>query len=395
MTIVNLLTPDVRANPYPLYAELRRNSPVCEVAPGGIWAVTRFEDVMTILKNPQLYPSEGFRRAYQPPWFPDYPMGDSMLTMDPPYHTRMRALVNRAFGTAALARLEPRVRQRVEQIVNELPMGQPVNFVQAFSERVPASVMGDLFGIPSELHPRVTRWVEVLALFTGTAPNDTERQERIRNAAAEVRRSFETVVAERRSQPGDDMVSDLLRARVEGEALSDKELMGFLFLLLVAGVETTAHLLSHSAVMLRDKPELMARLRAEPALIPRFVEEMLRYEPPVHGVFRLTASEVVLGGVRLPKGTRLLLVLCSANRDEAQFQEPDRFDLDRDAQTVPFGHGIHFCLGAPLARLEARLALEALVSRSSRLTQAEGPVQWNSSFVVRGPVTLPLVVHPA
>ncbi len=395
MPPVNLLTPDVRANPYPLYAELRRNSPVCEVAPGGLWAVTRFEDVMAILKNPQLYPSEGFRRAYQPPWFPDYPMGDSMLVMDPPYHTRLRALVNRAFGTAALARLEPRIRQRVTQIVNELPLGQPVNFVKAFSERVPASVMGDLFGLPTELHPSITRWVEILALFTGTLPNDTERQERIKNAAAEVRHQFEAVVAERRRQPGEDMVSDLLRARVEGEALSDKELMGFLFLLLVAGVDTTTHLLSHSAVTLRDKPELMDRLRAEPALIPRFIEEMLRYEPPVHGLFRLTASEVELGGVKLPKGTRLLLVLCSANRDEKQFQDPDRIDLDRDAQALPFGHGIHFCLGAPLARLEARLALEALVSRSSRLTPAEGTVQWNSSFVVRGPTALPLVVHPS
>jgi cytochrome P450 len=395
MPPVNLLTPDVRANPYPLYAELRRDSPVCEIFPGGIWAVTRFEDVMGILKNPQLYPSEGFRRAYQPPWFPDYPMGDSMLVMDPPYHTRLRALVNRAFSTAALARLEPRVRQRVEQIVNELPMGQPVNFVQAFSERVPGSVMGDLLGIPSEHHSSITRWVEVLARFTGTAPNDVERQTLIKNAAAEFRQHLEAVLEERRRQPGEDMVSDLLRARVDGEALSEKELMAFLVLLLVAGVETTAHLLSHSAITLRDTPELMDRLRAEPTLIPRFVEEMLRYEPPVHGVFRLTASEVELGGVKLPKGSRLLLVLCSANRDEKQFQDPDRINLDRDAQTLPFGHGIHFCLGAPLARLEARLALESLVTRSRRLTPAEGAVQWNSSLVVRGPTVLPLVVHPA
>jgi cytochrome P450 len=172
--------------------------------------------------------------------------------------------------------------------------------------------------------------------------------------------------------------------------------MGFMFLLLVAGMETTVHLMSHSAMRLRDDPELMARLRADRSLIPRFVEEMLRYEPPVHGAFRMTTQEVELGGVRLPKGARLLLLLGSANRDEAQYPDPDRFDLERPGpQNLPFGHGIHFCLGAQLARMEGRLATEALLSRFERLTPGDAPVRWNTSLVVRGPLTLPLVAHPA
>ena len=218
----------------------------------------------------------------------------------------------------------------------------------------------------------------------------------MRATVAEARQHFQQVLEERRREPRDDLMSDLLRARVDGEALTDAELMGFMFLLVVAGMETTVHLMNHSAIRFRDEPELMGRLRADRSLIPRFVEEILRYEPPVHGIFRMTTQETELGGVRLPKGARMLVVLCSANRDEAQFPDADRFELERGGpQNLPFGHGIHFCLGAQLARLEARLGTEALVTRFSRLSPGDGPVRWNSSLVVRGPLSLPLVAHPA
>jgi cytochrome P450 len=392
---VNLLTPEVRANPYPVYAELRR-APVCQVDPGGLWAVTRYEDVMAVFKDPQRFSSEGLRQAWRPAWCADYPMADSMIVMDPPRHGRLRALVNRAFNTAALARLEPSIRRLAERVVAELPMGRSVDFIEAFTHRVPAGVVGELLGLPASMHSRLKPWLDHLGQFTGVAADDLPRQAQVRAVVDEVRRHLEAVVAERRRQPGQDMVSDLLEARVDGEALTETELMGFLFLLLVAGLETTAHLLGHSVKRLRDEPALMARLRAEPALVPRFLEEMLRHEPPVHGVMRLTTEEVELGGTRLPKGARLVLLLCSANRDEAHFPEADRFDLERGGpQNLPFGHGIHFCLGAPLARLEARLALEALLARCARLEPGEGPVRWNTSWVVRGPLSLPGVAHPA
>ena len=393
---INLLAPEIRANPYPVYAELRRTAPVSQVDPTGLWAVSRHADVSTVLKNPQLFASEAFRQLYRPAWFTEYPLADSMLTMDPPDHTRLRALVNRGFGPGVVNRMEPRIRQLAEETVAALPAGRSVNFVEAYSTHVPVAVVAELMGLPPEHYPRLKRWADLFGQFTGIGPNDLERQALVRDTAAEARRHFQQVLEERRGNPSDDLVGNLVRVRVEGQALSETELMGFMFLLLVAGMETTVHLMSHSAMRLRDDPELMARLRADRSLIPRFVEEMLRYEPPVHGAFRMTTQEVELGGVRLPKGARLLLLLGSANRDEAQYPDPDRFDLERPGpQNLPFGNGINFCLGAQLARMEGRLTTEALLSRFERLTPGDAPVRWNTSLVVRGPLTLPLVAHPA
>jgi cytochrome P450 len=166
-----------------------------------------------------------------------------------------------------------------------------------------------------------------------------------------------------------------------------------MFLLLVGGIETTIHLLSHAALRLQLQPELMQQLREQPSLVPRFIDEVLRHETPAHGVMRLTSEETELGGVRLPKGTRLLMLMGSANRDEAQHPDPDRFDMNRPSSNLPFGYGIHFCIGSQLARLEARLSLEALLSRFTRLSAGSQPVQWNSSLVVRGPSRLLLVPH--
>jgi cytochrome P450 len=391
---VNLLAPKVRMNPYPLYAELRRSAPVSQVDPGGLWAVARYADVITVMKNPRLFSSEGIRRTYRPAWISNYPIADSMLVMDPPHHTRLRSLVNRAFGASVMTRLEPRVRELARHIATALPAGQTVDFVEAFSVRVPIAVLGDLVGIPPSLHTRLKQWAEVMTQFTSVGPEDTGLQERIRATVAEARDHFEQVLEERRRAPRDDLMSDLLRASVDGQALTATDLMGFMFLLLIGGLETTVHLLSTSVLKLQEDPALMARLRAEPELLPRFIDEMLRHSGPVHGVVRLVTDEVELGGVRIPRGERLLLLMASANRDETQFPDADRFDLDRPGpQNLPFGHGVHFCLGAQLARMEARLALEALLARFSRLTLGEEPARWNVSLVMRGPTLLPLAAH--
>ncbi|HYO58848.1 cytochrome P450 [Archangium sp.] len=392
---LNLLAPEVRTNPYPVYAELRRNAPVSQVDPDGLWAIARYDDVIAVMKNPRLFSSEGIRRTYRPAWIPDYPLADSMLVLDPPCHTRLRSLVNRAFGAPVLTRLEPRIRELSRQIVARIPAGHPVDFVDAFSIRVPIATLGDLVGIPPSLHARLKHWAEVLTQFTSVGTNDTRQQELIRHTVVEAHRHFEQVLEERRREPRDDLVSDLLRARVDGEELTATDLMGFMFLLLIGGLETTVHLLSSCALKFQEDPELMARLRAEPALIPRFVEEMLRHSGPVHGLMRLTTDEVELSGVRIPQGARLLLLVASANRDEAWFPDPDRFDLERPGpQNLPFGYGVHFCLGSQLARMETRLALEALLARFARLTPGDSPSRWNISLVMRGPTLLPLVAHP-
>ena len=298
---VNLLAPEVRANPYPFYAELRRNAPVSQVDPFGMWAVSRHDDVLYVLKNPQLFTSEGFRQAYRPPWISNYPLADSALVMDPPRHTRLRALINRAFGASVITRVDPFVRQLAARLVAAIPEGRSVDFVEHFATPMPMGVIGELLGLSPEVHPRLMQWAEHLARFTSIGPNDTEKQEAMRATVNEARGHFEQVLEERRRNPGDNLVSDLLRARVDGESLTDAELLGFMFLLLIGGLETTLHLLSHAAHRLYLQPELMTQLREQPTLIPRFIEEVLRHEPPVHGMIRLAAEDVELGGGACPR----------------------------------------------------------------------------------------------
>jgi cytochrome P450 len=397
MTVrLNLFAPEFRSNPYPFFAELRRQPTLGQVDPLGFWAVSRYADVLYVLKNPQLFSSTGHRAPSEPEWLGrSNPIADSMVMLDPPKHTRLRALVNRAFGPTALSRLEPRIRTYAQQAANEVPLGRPVDFIESFALRVPAGVIGELLGLDASMHKRFKRWADDINNTSSTPPDAHEWHAQIRGTYTEMEQYLKGVIAERRRSPREDMVSDLLAARIEGEALTDAELVGFLFLLLVAGLETTVHLLGHSALVLADHPEVFARLRKDRSLIPQFIEEVLRYEPVAQTLLRLTTAETELGGVRLPAGSHVMLLLGSACRDEAQFPNSERFDLDRGGQqNMPFGHGIHFCLGAPLARLEARLALDALLDRCGGLSRDAAPVQWHSSIVVRGPTVLPLTVLP-
>ncbi|WP_437972039.1 cytochrome P450 [Sorangium sp. So ce260] len=392
---LNLMSPAMLADPYPTYAELRRDAPVCQVDPGGFWAVTRHDDVVAVLKDTALFSSEGFRAATKPAWLGHNPFGDSMLVLDPPAHGRLRSLVNRAFTPAAMARLEARVRAFAEDIAARLPLGEPIDWVESLAMPLPASVIGELLGLDPSLHPRFKRWTDDLTSVAPVTPDMTARMEEIRTTVREAEQYLTEVLARRRREPADDMVTDLLGAQVDGQSLTDAELMSFLFLLLVGGLETTVHLLSHSALQLIAHPEVLDRLRAEPALIPRFVDEVLRYEPPVRSVYRIATADTELGGVRLTKGAKVLVMIGSASRDEAHFPDAHRFDIDRVGVThLPFGHGIHFCLGAPLARLEARLMLTALLPRVRRLSPA-GPPAWRKALSVRGVTSLPLVAHPA
>jgi cytochrome P450 len=396
-TRYDLLSPELKANPYPTYAEMRRATPVCQVDPGGMWAVSRYDDVMYVLKNPQLFSSQGFRVISNPPWLGGNPLADSMLAMDPPEHGRQRGLITRAFVASAMARLEPRVRAFAQQAVAELPPGQPLDMVPPYALRIPAYAIGDMMGLDPALHARLKRLADLTTSgVTTVRPEEHDRKQLARDAVAEETRYFGELLERRRREPGEDLVSDLLQARVEGEALTQGELVAFLSLLLVAGIETAVNLLGSSLAVLVERPDLWARLRADRSQIPAFIEEVLRYEPPVHSVPRVTTEEVELGGVRLPEGARVLALLGSACRDEAQFPEGDRFDMARPGpQNLPFGHGIHFCLGATLARMEGRLALEALLDRCDRISRGPEPMTWHRSLVVRGPGSLPLVLHPA
>jgi cytochrome P450 len=392
---LNLLSPELLEDPYPAYAELRRSAPVCQVDPGGSWAVSRYDDVVAVLRNPEVFSSAAFQSSLKPAWLGHNPFGDSMLSMDPPAHQRLRSLVNLAFGPAAMTRLEARVRALAEEIVARLPLGHPVDWVEAVSTQLPPRVIGELLGLDTSLHARFHRWSSDMASISGITADQTARMEEIRATVREMEEYMREVLARRRREPEGDMVSQLLAARVDGESLTDAELVSFMFLLLAAGTETTGHLLAHTARELASRPEVLDRVRADPALIPRLVEEVLRYEPPVRALYRFVTADTEIAGVRVPRGSRVLLLLGSAARDEAAFPDADRFDIDRSStSSLPFGHGAHFCLGAPLARLEARLTLSALLPRIRGLSLA-GPVTWRRSLSMRGPLSVPVVAHPA
>ncbi|WP_224368094.1 cytochrome P450 [Hyalangium versicolor] len=393
---VNLLAPEVLANPYPVFAELRRDAPICQVEPGGLWAVSRYADIMNVLKNPQLFSSEGMARSMEPAWLGYNPVARSMLVMDPPRHGRARSLISRAFTPTTIAQLEPFLRATAERLVDELLARRDADFLQSLALPLPAAAIGHLMGLDASLYSRFKHWSDHVAVVSAISATDIEKQQQVQRSLQEMEGYLKEVLEHRRREPGDDLVSGLLTARVDGEALSDAELMSFLFLLLVAGLETTVNLLGNGALLLADRPDLLERLRAEPELIPSFIEEVLRYESPAQAGFRLTTAEAEVGGVKLPKYSVLILLLGSACRDEQYVPDAERFVLGRkDPANLPFGHGIHFCLGAPLARLEARVTLEALLPRIRSLSRTPEAPRWHPSLQIRGLMSLPVRVEPA
>lgn len=392
---VNLFAPEVRSDPYPAYARLRRDAPVQQVEPMGMWAVSRYQDVEYVLKNPQLFSSAGFEALLKPAWLPHNPLADSILTKDGPGHTKLRALLGHAFTPRAVARLEVRIREFAAALADRLSTLGEADFVADFCSPLPGRVIAEILGIDPALHHEFKRWITHLTMISPQYPGD-ELAGAIRTTVSEMEGYLKEVVAARRRAPEDDMVSDLIRAEVDGQRLTDEEIIAFLFVLLPGGFETTVHLFATMMIGFTQRPDEFRMLCADRSLIPAYVEEALRKEPSVHGVMRLTLVEADIGGVKVPPGSMILVLLGSANRDESQFVEPERFDMARGGKSgIAFGHGPHFCLGAPLARLEARVGVEELVARFHGFERLPGELEWNVSVSVRGPVALPIRVLPA
>ncbi|MCP3102843.1 cytochrome P450 [Myxococcus sp. K15C18031901] len=391
----DLLSPELKSTPYPAYADMRRNAPVCVVDPGGLWAVSRYDDVMFVLKHPQLFSSRGFGMATNPEWLGGNPFAESMLAMDPPEHGRLRGLVQGMFGSAAMVRLEPRVREVTSRVVAQLPLGRTLDVMPSLAMSIPVEVMGELLGVEPAMRPHLRRWADLMTGgVTTVRPDEHERKRIAREAVAEVRGYFGELLAARRRHPGEDVLSQLLAARPQGEALTRDELLAFVAVLLVGGIESTVHLLGSSVHLLSKHPELLGQLHADRALLPAFIDEVLRIEPPAQAVLRTATQELYLSGVRIPKNAPVLALLGSACRDENVFPEPNRFILQRPGtHQLPFGHGIHFCLGMPLARMEGRLMLEALLDRCGGLESGAEPMSWHRTLVVRGPATLPVTLR--
>jgi cytochrome P450 len=393
---LNLLDPKFRADPYPTYAKMRRESPVCQVEPNGMWAVSRYDDIITAFKNPKLFSSAGLAMAMQPAWLKQSnPIGRSVAVTDPPEHGRLRKLVAGAFTPNLLNRMESYARDVSSRLTEMVLQQQKVEFINDFCVGVPASIMALVMGFDLSLATKFKSWGDSMNLVTALGPNDVERQAHVRQNIQEMNKYLAELIELRRRKPAEDLTTELLQVSVEGESLTHDELVAFLAVLLVAGLETTAFLIAHSTIILAQRPELMEGLRYNEVALNNFIEEVLRYEPPVHGAVRLTTQETELGGVLLPAHAPVLLLVGSGLRDEQQFPDPERFNPSRGVQAnLAFGNGIHFCIGAQLARMEARVALDTLLSMCSRFELLTDKLQWNNSLTGRSVVELPMRVHP-
>ncbi len=383
---IDLQMPDVRHDPYPAYAALRAG-PVRQIDPGGLWAVSRYDDVEHVFKHPELFSSAAFAAFFNAPWLSDNPVGRSMIVKDGAGHGRLRALVSAAFTARSVGRLEPRIRAIAAELSDALDAQAEVDFVDAFAAPYPARIIAEILGVDATEHRRFKRWGNALASISPVPPPD-EVATSIRNALNEMYAHLGEAIVARRRAPGDDVLSDLMRAEIEGQRLTDDDLMAFLGLLLPAGYETVANLLANMMIGFLDRPADFDRLRTDRTLAPAFVDELLRHDSSAQGMLRVTTRETEIGGVRVPGGAMVLLLLGAANRDERRFSDPERFDVSRGSESgLAFGHGVHHCLGAPLARIEMRIAIEELTSRF-RAFERSGEIRYLDALVVRGPAAL-------
>ena len=377
-------------DPYPTYARLRAEAPLYRNDALDFWALSRHEDVLGAFRNPAQF-SNRFGVSLDPAAYgPDAHRAMSFLAMDAPEHTRMRSLVNRVFTPRRVAELEPQVRAiALEHIEAALARGS-FDFVTDFAGRMPMDVISEMIGVPRSDRAELRRLADLLV----------DRQKGLNDippagieAALDMAGYFQEMVDARRRRRTGDLTSALLGADVEGDRLSDDEVISFLFLMTVAGNETTTKLLSNAWYWAWRFPDERAKVLADPGRVPDWVEETLRFDTSTQMLLRVTTGDVALYGATLPDSARVLLLVGSANRDQAVFDHPDRYDIDRDTQKlVSFGSGRHVCLGAALARLEARVGLHELVTRVDGYDVDEAGATRVHSINVRGFATLPTTV---
>jgi cytochrome P450 len=400
----DLFAPETLEDPYPFYAVLRREAPVYRPARGGFWLVSRFDDCQRVALSPDEFSSNliamffahegGSPELVETPADAPRPV-DVLAIVDEPAHARQRKLANKAFSMRRVASLEPTVRALAQELLDAIPEGRAVDWMRAFAEELPVRIVCDLIGLPQAERDRLRAWSnDGTAILSGVLSR--EEAARCGQSVGDLNRYLAARFAEAQCAPKDDVLGDLVRAtREDAESLSHEEVVAILLQLLTAGTESTTALLGTAVRLLLEGPALEARLRAEPELVPTYVEEALRLESPFRGHFRQARRDAELGGIRIPAGTRLMVLWGSANRDERRFERPDELDLARPnpRSHLAFGTGIHHCLGAALARLEARVSLECLLERARRVRLAPGArLRHLPSVLVRRLAELPIEV---
>jgi hypothetical protein len=378
---------EVHEDPYPYYRRLRDEAPAYWNERLGFWAISRHADVLAAFKDPVRFSSAGgvaLERSTE---------GDPaalafFLAMDPPRHDRLRNLVSTAFTPRRVAELEPRVRALAAHYIDRFADARRCDFIGDFAAKLPMDVVSELLGVPEGDRDELREWAD---LVLHRDPGVAEVPPAGRQATRSLLDYFARLVVDRRRRPGADLTSALAHADLDGERLSDRDVMAFLFLMVIAGNETTTKLLGNALFWLWRNPAERTLVRADPGLVPRWVEETLRFDGSTQALARTVTADVSLHGRTMRAGDKVLLLVGSANRDERVFPDPDRFDVRRDhAETLAFGKGTHFCLGAALARLEGRVALDAVQRRLPDFEIDAGALVRVHSLNVRGYAAMPI-----
>jgi cytochrome P450 len=385
--MLSLFSDEMRRNPYPVYDQLRAAAPVLHVPPFDAWLIFDYEGVKRAVTD-----HDAFSNRVPGPanWF---------IFFDPPRHTRLRALLTRAFTPRSVTNLEPRIRELSRGLLDRVIERGEMDLAADYAVPLPMMVIAEMLGIPTGDLPRYKRWSDDIlkisyGLFGGL--DEAWALTEFRAATAEIKAYLPELLAQRRAMPRDDLLTRLVEAEVDGEHLTEDEILGFFQLLLVGGQETTANLINNAILCLIENPEQFSRLRAAPDLLPSMIEEVLRYRAPIQWLMRTPRRDIQMHGQTIPAAKLVLAVIGSANHDPRHFPDPGRFDITRDPNPhIAFGHGLHACLGAPLARLEARIALTDLLERLPGLALASAaPWEPRRALHIHGPARLPVRFKP-
>lgn len=388
---IDLLSPDFIADPYPYYDILRNSSPILYDAEWKLWFVSTYEDIYALLRERRL----GRDMDGAPKPDPHTPFGklhhNSLMEKEPPDHTRLRSLVNKAFTPARVEALRPHITVIAYRLLDAVWARGEMDLLTDFAEPLPVMVIAELLGVPKDGQAFLRPWSHAIVAMYELAPS-AEDERRANQAVTEFSNYLQGLVAERRLAPRDDLMSALIEAEEEGKRLSEDELIATCILMLNAGHEATVNAIANGMLAFFRHPEQYRLLKSSPDLIKTAVEEVLRYDTPLQLFRRWVREDVDYKGIRFEKGAQLALLYAAGNRDPARFPDPHRFDITRqDNSHLGFGAGIHYCVGAPLARLELQVAFQVLIERLPNLHLASDTVEYRPNFVIRGLKSLPVV----
>lgn len=390
----------IRRNPFPLYESLQEHDPIHWSPAVRSWIITRYDDVRQVVMSPTMS-SDRLRPFYEAlrderreilSGVMRY-LNEWLVFKAAPEHTRLRKMMNAVFSLQLVQSLEPQIRRTVEDLFAQVERGRAFDFVRDVAVLLPAYVILDMMGLPRSDFPMIKEWSDDLRLFIGTSRSDENKYQKARSGADHMSAYFRGVITLRRANPTDDVISKMMGARDDQGPLNEDELVAMCMLVLFGGHETTTNLLGSAVVALLEHPDQQQLLRSNPQLMDSAVEEFLRYDGPSNSIARVVAVDHELHGKSLKAGDRVFAMINAANRDPRRFERPHELDVRRSPNRhLTFGQGLHFCLGAPLARLEAKACVSTLLARFSAMSFGPGEVHWMDALVMRGPSRLPLVL---